>query len=117
MDITVVSANPNSSTDPATIASRTRPIATCGSTRATAQQASQPVSAKSAGLRSDTGPVTSPPVATSATTWNAIVASSTQPPRNRAVSQVSGRGDRMAWVGVVGTMEVQGASVVIRFLG
>ena len=72
--------------------------------------------AKSAGLRSDTGPVTSPPVTTSATTWKTMVASSTQPPRNRAVCQVSGRGERMAWVGVVETMEGVGASVVIRFL-
>jgi hypothetical protein len=32
----------------------------------------------------------------SATTWKTIVASSTQPPRNRAVCQVSGRGDLMA---------------------
>ncbi len=50
-----------------------------GSRTATDHAVNQPVSANVAGLRSDTGPVTGPPVTVSATMWNSIVTSSAPP--------------------------------------
>jgi len=59
-----------------------------GRTSATDHAVSQPVSANVAGLRSDTGPVTGPPVTASATTWNAIVASSSAPTTQSTLGHV-----------------------------
>jgi hypothetical protein len=75
----VVSPIPKASTEATTRRRRTRPSRSQGSASPTDQHSSQLVSANVAGLRSETGPVTAPPVATRATTCTTIVASSSHP--------------------------------------
>src|SRR6478735_9197699 len=75
----VVSPRPKASTATEANPSRIRPSRSQGSVIATDQQSSQLVSANVAGFRSETGPVTAPPVVTRAATWSTIVASNSQP--------------------------------------
>ena len=79
----VVSPTPKRTTAPVTNHAGFGPSRTHRSASDTDQHSSQVASANVIGLRSDTGPSMSPPVATSATAWTTRVASSSQPTRHR----------------------------------
>ena len=83
MPITVVSTTANASTAPPTTWRCQARVRRRGSTAATDQHSSQPVSANVAGLRSDTGPLTAPPSRIIATTWTTIATSRTAPATTR----------------------------------
>ena len=79
MAMTAVSPTPNRMADPPITWRCQARVRNRGSMSATDQVSSHPASAKSAGLRSDTGPVNGPPRMASAAMCTTIVASRTVP--------------------------------------